>query len=99
MRNNWRGKNLLKAEPTAWKVSQLDIVWQDKREDVKKMIYILHNQDKSEPSEPNDKVVFGLRTAAAKEVYMALTIDEQLALDRQAELAAKEPIAPEVQER
>lgn len=59
----------------------------------------MHNKDKPEPAEPDHKASFALRTAASKEVYEEMTVDEQAAVDRQAELAASEPTPADIQER
>jgi cell division protein FtsI/penicillin-binding protein 2 len=62
-------------------------------------IYAMHNQDRLEPSEPGDKVIFMRRTTAASEVYKEMSVDERVAVDRKAEVGAQEPIASEVQQK
>ena len=59
----------------------------------------MHNKDQPEHSEPDHKASFALRTAAAKEVYEEMTVDEQAAIDRQAEASVSEPTPADIQER
>ena len=62
-------------------------------------IYTMHNQDQVEASAPDSKASFALRTAASKAVYQEMTVDEQAAVDTQAEESVQRPPPPDNQHR
>jgi hypothetical protein len=99
VRNNFRGRAFTKAAGPRRKPSRNDIIWRDNREAVKAKIYTMHNEDNPEPSEPDDQASFVLRTAAAKAVYEGMTIEEQRAVEKQAQVTTEQPTPSDIQEK
>lgn len=94
IRNNWRPHNTVNRASSTRKSSYVDIVWNERQEDVLNEIKTILQRP-----EPTQQEIFLTRTKAASRVYRRLTPDEQASIERRLETAERNPNPPEIQQR
>ncbi|KAF8816594.1 hypothetical protein BYT27DRAFT_7248032 [Phlegmacium glaucopus] len=96
--NNWRSYHTVrKIAATAWKKSQIDIVWREMEDKVVEVVNAMVAEDgRTEPATQDE--IFKYRTAAARKVLDNLSADKKALIDKKRE-TGNDPVPSDMQDK
>jgi hypothetical protein len=98
IRNNWRLKKRAGADPTRKKMSRIQMVWRQRKEEVEEEMRNLYDTEGG-TGRMNNRTKLRLWPTAATKVYRELEDEEKAEIDRAIEKTAAQGNPPEIQQK